>query len=95
MGSQFWLWELNENWDVKPVAEMIGQIKDENIFITNNFERPSLNWYAGKQVKSTTSLGEGIFLIKNNEAFSVPSMHFCKELKNKAQWDLIECKIIK
>ena len=25
VSSKFWLWELNENWDVRPVAEFISE----------------------------------------------------------------------
>ena len=52
MGSQFWLWEINENWDVRPVADLISEYPDENIYIRNSYERPSLNWYAKKQIKT-------------------------------------------
>ena len=52
VNSEFWLWEMNENWDVRPVAEFISDLPDEEIYIRNSFERPSLNWYAQKQIKS-------------------------------------------
>ena len=53
--SKFWLWEINENWDVRPVAEFISSFPDQKIYIKNSFERPSLNWYTQKQIKSFDS----------------------------------------
>ena len=52
VNSKLWLWEINENWDVRPVAEFISNISDEEVFIGNSFERPSLNWYSQKQIKN-------------------------------------------
>ena len=43
VSSKFWLWEINENWDVRPVAEFIDGFPNQQIFIRNSFERPSLN----------------------------------------------------
>jgi len=52
MVSKFWLWEINENWEVRPVAEIISSLPNEKVYIHNSFERPSLNWYSNKQIKS-------------------------------------------
>ena len=52
MTSSFWLWEINENWDTRPIAEFISNFPEKQIYIKNSFERPSLNWYSKKRIKS-------------------------------------------
>ena len=73
--SKFWLWEINENWDVKPVAEFISGLPHKEIYIRNSFERPSLNWYAQKQIKSLDG--------KNQTK--------CIAIKETNYWDLYTC----
>ena len=75
VSSKFWLWEINENWDVRPVAEFIHKFPDQQIYIRNSFERPSLNWYARKQIKSI----DGKKQTK------------CKAIKETNDWDLYIC----
>ncbi|NEP61963.1 MAG: glycosyltransferase family 39 protein [Symploca sp. SIO2G7] len=47
MGSDFWLWELNEAYAVKPVAAMVAQYvpPDAEVVTTFSYGRPSLNFY--------------------------------------------------
>ena len=75
MSSKFWLWEINENWDVRPVAEFISDFPDQQIYIKNSFERPSLNWYAQKQIKS----------------FDEKNQTKCNAIKKTNDWDLYTC----
>ncbi len=75
VSSKFWLWEINENWDVRPVAELISNFPNQKIYIKNSFERPSLNWYARKQIK--------IFDEKNQFK--------CNAIKKTNDWDLYTC----
>jgi len=75
VSSKFWLWEINENWDVRPVAEFIAGFPDKQIYIRNSFERPSLNWYAQKQIK--------IFDEKHTSK--------CIAIKKTNDWDLYTC----
>ena len=75
VSSKFWLWELNENWDVRPVAEFISSLPNEEIYIRNSFERPSLNWYAQKQIKS----------------FDDKHKNKCIAIKKTNVWDLYTC----
>ncbi len=51
MSSSFWLWELNENWPVNPVADLATQAPNSTLFIEGSHERPSLNWYARKRIR--------------------------------------------
>jgi len=75
VNSKFWLWEINENWDVRPVAEFISYFPDQQIYIKNSFERPSLNWYAGKRIKP----------------FDEENQTKCKAIKETNDWDLYTC----
>ena len=76
VNSKLWLWEINENWDVIPVAELISSINEDAIYIRNSFERPSLNWYAQKQIKS----------------FDEINKKKCIAIKQTNDWDLYTCK---
>ena len=75
VSSKFWLWEINENWDVRPVAEFISDFPNDEIYIGNSFERPSLNWYAKQQIKR----------IDDN------SQKKCIAIKETNDWDLYKC----
>ena len=75
VNSKLWLWELNENWDVKPVAEFISNFPDEEIYISNSFERPSLNWYSQKQIQT----------------FDDKKQSKCIAIKETNDWDLYTC----
>jgi len=33
VSSKFWLWEINENWDVRPVAEFISDFPDQKFIL--------------------------------------------------------------
>ena len=76
VSSKLWLWELNENWDVRPVAEFISEFREDAIYIGNSFERPSLNWYSQKQIKS--------FNEKNKDK--------CVAIMKTDEWNLYTCK---
>ena len=53
VSSPYWIWELEENYPVKPVAEMIqkdtppGQV----IYSFDTKDRPSLNFYSDRLIK--------------------------------------------
>lgn len=50
--SDSWIWELNEDYPVKPVAEMILMKTDPNvpIYTSHPYNRPSLNFYSDRQI---------------------------------------------
>ena len=75
VSSKFWLWEINENWDVRPVAEFISDFPGQQIYINNSFERPSLNWYARKRIKT----------------FDEKNKTKCNLIKKTNDWDLYTC----
>ena len=49
--SQLWLWELNEEWDPRPVAAQIKALPPGAIVVLDGSTRPSLNWYAGRPLR--------------------------------------------
>ncbi len=53
VSSDYWLWELNESYEVKPVAMLIKEHVSESSSVYTSYpdERPSLNFYAETQVK--------------------------------------------
>lgn len=50
--SDGWIWEVNEDYPVKPVAEMILMNTDpaRPIYTSHPYNRPSLNFYSDRQV---------------------------------------------
>ena len=52
-----WLWELNESWPVGPVAALARRqaagVAAPPLVLWREAERPSLNWYAGRQLRGT------------------------------------------
>lgn len=51
MAGPLWLWELNEQWAVPPVAALVRQQPSWPAFLWQMEERPSLNWYAGRRLR--------------------------------------------
>jgi 4-amino-4-deoxy-L-arabinose transferase-like glycosyltransferase len=49
--SQLWLWELNESWDPRPIAGQIRQLPDDAVVVLKGPTRPSLGWYAGRELR--------------------------------------------
>ncbi len=49
--SSLWLWELNELWPVRPVAEQAKALATADLHLWRQGERPSLNWYAGRRLE--------------------------------------------
>ena len=52
VNSPLWIWELNENFSVKPVAILVQKYvpADHPVYIAFAYERPSLNFYSGRRV---------------------------------------------
>ena len=55
MKSNHWLWELNENYPVKPVAGMILRVNPpvRKIYTSLDINRPSLNFYSDRIIVPT------------------------------------------
>lgn len=56
MGSDFWLWELNEAYAVKPVAALVNEHvpTDAEVVTTFSYGRPSLNFYCDRYIAPLT-----------------------------------------
>lgn len=55
VSSSHWLWELNEDYPVKPVATMIQQgTSAQPIYTSHPYDRPSLNFYADRPIYSAS-----------------------------------------
>ncbi len=56
MGSDFWLWELNEAYAVKPVAAMVNRHvpSEAEVVTTFSYGRPSLNFYCDRNIPVLT-----------------------------------------
>jgi hypothetical protein len=52
MASPLWLWELNESWSTATAAELLRRHPGPVVFLWQEAERPSLNWYAGQRVRA-------------------------------------------
>ncbi|MGL5062206.1 MAG: ArnT family glycosyltransferase [Microcoleus sp.] len=52
VASDNWIWELAEDYSVKPVAEIVRQATPEGqeIFTSHRYPRPSLNFYSDRRV---------------------------------------------
>ncbi len=56
VNSDVWIWELNESYPVKPVAELVAKVPPgEVVYTTYPRHRPSLNFYSDRLVLPTTS----------------------------------------
>ena len=53
--SQLWLWELNESWDPRPLAAEIRTLAPQDQVWLKGPTRPSLGWYAGRELKRIES----------------------------------------
>ena len=94
MGSSFWLWELNESWSVRPVAQMVVEAQASPVFIEGNHERPSLNWYAGQKIRRLQAFSNsGWILTRNQETFaSIHSDKDCRFIQENDGWALMFCQ---
>ncbi len=93
MSSPLWLWELNENWDVRPVAEMVRNSQQLEVFIEGSYQRPSLNWYAKKKILEWDKSKKFQMLITNNanKILKNDDSHKCILVDNYREWSLIKC----
>ena len=54
MKSNYWVWELNEDYPVKPVVQMVTQAnlgKNTVVYISSTTHRPSLDFYSEGTIK--------------------------------------------
>ncbi len=94
MNSSFWLWELNENWPVKPAAQLAVLAKGENVVIDEQFERPSLNWYAGQKMNLLKEKGVSKWILTRKPQFLIENQDSqnCLVAKEEEEWSLLLCQ---
>ncbi|WP_156487018.1 glycosyltransferase family 39 protein [Prochlorococcus sp. MIT 1303] len=93
MGSSLWLWELNENWPVEPVAQLAAEAKGAKVVLEGNDERPSLNWYAGQRISSLEAVPDAEWILTRNpqRISSMAQERQCKAAQSKEDWALLFC----
>ena len=93
MSSSLWLWELNENWPVEPVAQLAAQAKGAKVVLEGNDERPSLNWYAGQRISSLDAVPDAEWILTRNpqRISSMAQERQCKLAQSKEDWALLFC----
>lgn len=99
MKSNHWLWELNEHYPVKPVAQMLSTAtpNQAKIYTSFPFHRPSLNFYSDRTViplppeeipKYWQSQPQGFFLLQEQDLQSF-KLNAVKRLANSTNWILV------
>ena len=83
--SPLWLWELNESWPVRPVAEITASADGSPIRLKGFNERPSLNWYAEQRIRREQS-DDG-----KNLRLSDQPQPGCRLLAKAGDWTLSDC----
>ncbi len=95
MGSNFWLWELNESWSVIPISKMINDSEAINIKMYGSYGRPSLNWYSSQLIKDFSNnklVPKGWILLNNqNKVQNNKKLTSCKSVNEHIDWYLYYC----
>jgi 4-amino-4-deoxy-L-arabinose transferase-like glycosyltransferase len=104
--STLWNWELNERWSVLPVAELArgvitpaGQPPPPILMAGNASQRPSLRWYAGRELfrlpgRNPADWPERFFLIHRpgeEEIRLPPGVHCRIEAQGGEGWQRWRC----
>ncbi len=80
MGSDFWLWELNEAYAVKPVAALVNQhvSADARVVTTFSYGRPSLNFYCDRNIPALS--GKSLLDRWQDEPYVLAEVHHLETL---------------
>jgi 4-amino-4-deoxy-L-arabinose transferase-like glycosyltransferase len=98
VGSNHWVWELNEAYPVKPVAALISQKVPigQNVLTSYPYNRPSLNFYSDRAVIPATP--QAIkdrwqepfpYLLVNQDAIQNLNLQAIQELGQAEGWLLL------
>ncbi|MGE5656286.1 MAG: ArnT family glycosyltransferase [Actinomycetota bacterium] len=99
VSSDNWVWELAEDYPVKPVAEMIrtSTPRGQEVFTSHPNTRPSLDFYSDRRV--TSASGEELrqkwlqnpppYLLLDDEAWQSLGLENAKVLKAVPGWRLV------
>ena len=66
--SQLWLWELNESWDPRPVANAIRELPADAEVVLDGPTRPSMGWYANRKMLQDTDQIHGEYWVVSQQA---------------------------
>ncbi|MBD2483424.1 glycosyltransferase family 39 protein [Planktothrix sp. FACHB-1365] len=100
--SNYWVWEVNEDFPVKPVAVIIreGTPLGQEIYLDHPFGRPSLNFYSDRHIHAvdhTTlktkwqTLDQPYFLVKANNLNKL-QLNPVEKISQTSDWILITKK---
>jgi len=103
--SPIWLWELSEQWSVKPVAAWLHPLTTADRpppLLLQEIERPSLSWYLGQKVTTgsgarrqlRTSIQEQLVLSTSDPSRPHHSCNLIEQADETSQQgpDLYRCK---
>jgi 4-amino-4-deoxy-L-arabinose transferase-like glycosyltransferase len=98
MGSNQWIWELNEAYPVKPVAALISQHvpPGQNVLTSYSYNRPSLNFYSDRavipatlQVMQETWQKPSAYLLVRQESIKDLNLPAIRQLGQAEGWILL------
>ena len=91
--SPFWLWELNESWDPRPLASSIRQLPQDALVILKGSTRPSLDWYARRELHHNIDQPQHEHWVVNNSPLegcqAIPAPKLLSD--TDAAWKLWHC----
>ena len=100
--SNYWVWELNEDFPVKPVAAILqeGTPPGEHIYMDHPVGRPSLNFYSDRHIhavdqttlKTKWETLEQPYLLLKEDTFSKFQFNNVKKIYQTPDWVLITKK---
>ena len=102
MATPHWLWELNEDYPVKPVASLVQQApKTAEIFTSHPHHRPSLNFYSDRRVRpaprrlqNILNARQNVYLLVDDETMQKLDITNAHIVDSVEGWTLITRSII-
>ncbi len=94
MGSPFWLWELNEHWDVQPIGNLLASSKlNSEVALDSDFERPSLNWYSRMRIRTLKVVPSAQWILTKRSIrdSSIINKKECIAFDKANDWNLMFC----
>jgi 4-amino-4-deoxy-L-arabinose transferase-like glycosyltransferase len=100
--SEHWVWELNEDYPVQPVAQMVQEYvpADATVYTSYPHHRPSLNFYSDRQVipasdaqlRGQWKQEESPYLLVSSSVRESLSLDSVKLLDREIGWQLVTRK---
>lgn len=93
MASPLWLWELNEQWSVRPVAALARQAGQGSMGLLGAAPRPSLSWYAGRPIEPFRRDDRSAWLLQRQDAEEGggADLRGCRPVSQRGGWRLLRC----